>query len=167
MNKLKHFRKAKDEYFASGSQSPLTDEQKRDFTGLSYFPENRALRFDANVDEIRPKEEVALQTNTGAAQRHLRWGRVHFTVEGKPAELTIYETDGKYFLPFVDSLAGKETYGAGRYLEPRRRHDGTFHIDFNYAYNPFCAYNERWSCPIPPAGNRLEVPIRAGEKIFE
>ena len=81
--------------------------------------------------------------------------------------LTLYAVGDEFFLPFVDSLAGKETYGAGRYLEPHRHGDGPFHIDFNYAYNPYCAYNERWSCPITPAENRLKVPIRAGEKLFE
>jgi uncharacterized protein (DUF1684 family) len=71
-----------------------------------------------------------------------------------------------FFLPFVD-LSGVETYGAGRYLEPVERPDGRFEVDFNLAYNPYCAYNENWSCPITPAENRLRVPIRAGEMVFD
>ncbi len=70
------------------------------------------------------------------------------------------------FLPFVDSQAGKGTYGAGRYLDPEQLPNGKFLIDFNLAYNPYCAYNENWNCPIPPTENKLDVPIRAGEKIF-
>jgi hypothetical protein len=88
-------------------------------------------------------------------------------VDDQSAELTIYTSDGEYFLPFTDALAGKETYGAGRYLEPHPLGNGMFLIDFNYAYNPYCAYNARWSCPLTPFENRLKVSIRAGEKNFE
>jgi uncharacterized protein (DUF1684 family) len=70
------------------------------------------------------------------------------------------------FLPFADALAGVETYGAGRYLEPEPVGDGQFVVDFNLAYNPYCAYNDDWSCPITPRENRLTVPIRAGEKLY-
>ena len=108
-----------------------------------------------------------MQTSTGSIQEYLRFGRFRFSIDGQQTELTIYENDHEYFLPFADALAGKETYGAGRYLEPQRTHHGKFLIDFNYAYNPYCAYNPRWSCPIPPAENRIKVPIRAGEKVFD
>ena len=99
-------------------------------------------------------------------QDYQRFGRIHFNMEGQLAELTIYTSDGGYFLPFVDSLANQETYGAGRYLEPEPLGDGRFAIDFNYAYNPYCAYNDAWSCPLTPFDNRLKVAIRAGEKLF-
>ncbi len=88
-------------------------------------------------------------------------------MNGQEAELTIFAGDHGYFLPFVDSLAGEETYGAGRYLEPERLSNGKFSVDFNLAYNPYCAYNERWSCPLPPAENRIQVPIRAGEMNYQ
>ncbi len=81
--------------------------------------------------------------------------------------MTIYANEHGYFLPFADSLAGVETYGAGRYLEPERNADGLLHVDFNIAYNPYCAYNELYSCPITPAENRIKVPIHAGEKVFD
>jgi len=87
-------------------------------------------------------------------------------VEGQIAELTIYADQDGFFLPFVDSLAGSETYPAGRYLEPEPLSDGELLIDFNLAYNPYCAYNDQWSCPLTPFENRLKVPIRAGEKIY-
>jgi uncharacterized protein (DUF1684 family) len=88
-------------------------------------------------------------------------------VDGQEAALTIYRDDeGEYFLPFADALAGHETYGAGRYLEPLDLEDGKVRVDFNYAYNPYCAYNEGWSCPLTPRENRLKVPIRAGEKVY-
>ena len=108
-----------------------------------------------------------MQTSTGDVQSYIRYGRFQFEVEGEKTELTLYASDHGYFLPFVDSQAGDVTYGAGRYLDPDPAHDGKFLIDFNLAYNPYCAYNEMWSCPIPPAENRLKVAIKAGEKNFK
>ncbi|NIW46752.1 MAG: DUF1684 domain-containing protein, partial [Gammaproteobacteria bacterium] len=100
-------------------------------------------------------------------QVYQRFGTFDFEVEGEKATLTIYMNQHGFFLPFVDSLANEETYGAGRYLEPEPQPGGRFLIDFNLAYNPYCAYNERWSCPLTPWENRLKVPIRAGEKKYE
>jgi uncharacterized protein (DUF1684 family) len=107
-----------------------------------------------------------MQTTTGDQQTFVRHGRIHFAVDGQPASLTVYRSAHGYFLPFADSLAGSETYGAGRYLDPEPLPDGRLHIDFNLAYNPYCAYNEAWSCPITPPENRLKLPIRAGERAF-
>jgi hypothetical protein len=167
MTELEEFRREKDRFFKTHPQSPLELEQKRRFTGLSYFPENPALRLEVSVEEFPAKDVVVMQTSTGDAQRYQKFGKFKFTVEGEAAELTLYAAPyGGYFLPFVDSLAGMETYGAGRYLEPEPLGGGKFSVDFNLAYNPYCAYNERWSCPIPPRENRLKVPIRAGEKAF-
>lgn len=108
-----------------------------------------------------------MQTTTGEVQTYERFCRFKFQVEGQEVWLTIYHNENGYFLPFADALAGKETYGAGRYLEPKELPEGRFAVDFNLAYNPYCAYNDRWSCPITPPENRLKVAIRAGEKIFE
>jgi uncharacterized protein len=168
MSELSEFRQEKDAFYASDPQSPLSPEQQHGFKGLLYFPENPALRLQTSVKQFDQQEEVSMQTSTGSVQTYYRYGRFHFDVDGQDAELTLYSSEeGDFFLPFRDALAGKETYAAGRYLEPVSLEDGLFLIDFNYAYNPYCAYNERWSCPIPPAENRLKVPIRAGEKIFE
>ncbi len=166
MNELEEFRAEKDELFSESLQSPLTPEQKKDFKGLSYFPANPALRLEVKMDEFPAKEQIAMQTSTGDVQMYERFGRFRFSVDGGEAELTIYQSEGGFFVPFVDSLAGKETYPAGRYLEPEPLPGGRFLVDFNLAYNPYCAYNERWSCPITPAENRLKAPIRAGEKLF-
>jgi len=167
MNTLRNFRKEKDEFFANHPQSPLTHEQKHGFKGLNYFPENPDLKLEVKVEEFEKKEQITMQTSTGDVLTYDRFGRFHFIVDGQPAELTLYSSDGEFFLPFADALAGKETYGAGRYMEPHPLGKGMFLIDFNYAYNPYCAYNAHWSCPVTPAENRLKVPIRAGEKTFE
>jgi len=166
MSELDNFRAEKNEFFGRHPHSPLTAEQKRGFVGLQYFPENNAFRLEVKVDPLSEQEPIQMQTSTGDVQMYVRYGRFQFQVDGQTAELTIYQNDHGYFLPFVDSLAGKETYPAGRYLEPEALPDNHFFVDFNLAYNPYCAYNEMWSCPITPAENRLKVPIRAGEKFF-
>ena len=167
MTELESFRQQKDDFFEHHPQSPLTPAQKSDFHGLSYFPENDALRLEVTVEKFDRMERIEMQTTTGDTQVYERYGRFRFEVEGQEAELTVYHSHSGYFLPFVDSLAGTETYPAGRYLEPEQLPGGRFLVDFNEAYNPYCAYNEMWSCPITPVENRLKVPIRAGEKVFE
>lgn len=157
----------KDAFFREDPYSPLTDEQKESFDGLYYFPENESLRYTVSIERFPDDDVVRLQTNTGEVQAFERYGRFSFEVAGTTAELTIFASHDSFFLPFADSLAGKETYGAGRYLEPEQIENGLFFIDFNLAYNPYCAYNDHWTCPLTPGENRLEVPIRAGEKIFQ
>ena len=166
MTDLDDLRMEKDGFFARHPQSPLTPEQRRDFKGLEYFPESEALRLEVRVELFEEQEPMQMQTSTGGVQTYVRVGRFQFDVDGQPAELTIYQSEHGFFLPFADSLAGEETYPAGRYLEPEPLPGNRFLVDFNLAYNPYCAYNEMWSCPITPAENRLKVPIRAGEKLF-
>lgn len=166
MNTLQVARAEKDQFFARHPQSPLTPIQKHDFKGLNYFPENAALRLEVDVETSQTLENITIDTTGGQPQTYQRFGRFKFNVDGQTTELTIYQNKNGFFLPFVDALAGQETYPAGRYLEPEKLPNGKFLVDFNEAYNPYCAYNEQWSCPITPAENRLKIPIRAGEKIF-
>ena len=164
---LHAFRTEKDSFFARHMQSPLTPEQKRSFRGLQYFPLDESLRLEVRVERFAEQVEIQILTSTGGMQRYQRYGRFKFEVDGQEAELTIYKASHGFFLPFVDSLAGKETYPAGRYLEIEPLGGDRCIVDFNLAYNPYCAYNAQWSCPLTPHENRLNVPIRAGEKIFE
>jgi uncharacterized protein (DUF1684 family) len=166
MDMYMEFRKEKDEFFARDPRSPLTREQKKTFQGLSYFPPSEAFRFDLEVEEFAEKPIVMIQTSTGDVQEYERYGKFRFTIQDQPVELTLYRNEIGYFLPFADSLAGVETYPAGRYLEPEPLGGRRFLLDFNFAYNPYCAYNENWSCPLTPPENRLKVAIPAGEKIF-
>jgi len=166
MSELDEFRAEKDDFFSHHPQSPLTPEQKRGFKGLNYFPENDALRLEVEVELLNDQKPMLMQTSTGGVQEYTRYGKFKFEVDGQEVELTIYQADHGFFLPFVDSLAGRETYPAGRYLDPEALPGNHFFVDFNIAYNPTCAYNEMWSCPITPAENRLKVPIKAGEKLF-
>lgn len=170
MSEIGDFRKAKDQYFGGDQDSPLTSEQRKRFSGLRYFPENPKLRFVLSVEEF-PKNDrdvIQMTTSSGETASHLRWGLLKFEVDGTPVVLTVYrDVDGNgNFLPFTDVTTGEESYSAGRYLDLPAAGDGRLLVDFNYAYNPYCAYNPHWSCPIPPAENRLPVAITAGEKRF-
>ncbi len=178
MSELEEFRKAKDEFFKTHPQSPLTPEQKRDFRGLKYFPENPKLRFELPLEKYANPERIQMQTSTGGVQDYRKVGQVRFKVDGAEAALQVYESadsTGSYFIPFVDATAPAETYGAGRYLEPEEIRADELRVDFNLAYNPYCAYNDRWSCPFPPPENRLKaegpertrgIRIEAGEKNY-
>jgi uncharacterized protein (DUF1684 family) len=111
-----------------------------------------------------------MQTSTGDTQVFLPAARASFAIDGKQHTITLYRGENSgpldYFVPFRDATSGRETYGAGRYLDVSADRFGRVVLDFNDAYNPYCAYNEQWSCPLPPAENWLTVPIEAGEKSF-
>jgi uncharacterized protein (DUF1684 family) len=170
LSDLEEFRREKDEFFRTDHHSPLPHELTHHFEGLRYFPENPDLVVVSELDPPAETGEVTMETSTGDSQVYDRAGVLRFDVDGQPAELTLYrrrgDGDDSLFLPFRDALSGKETYGAGRYLDVAPPHRGHVVVDFNYAYNPTCAYNPEVSCPLPPRENWLQVPIRAGEKTF-
>ena len=169
-SELEEFRKAKDDFFRTHPQSPLTPRQRADFAGLAYFPEEPALRIEGALDtDVDRDEPVLMQTTGGGTQEYRRAGRVRLSVDGHEAEITLYQSELQHdlFVPFRDTTSGRESYGAGRYLEVERPGPaGRVIVDLNYAYNPYCAYNARWSCPLPPGENWLEVPVLAGERSF-
>jgi len=161
-----NFRKEKNAFFKNHPQSPLPPETRANFDGLVYYPIDEDLNLMLEAEEFEEKDAIQMQTSTGDLREYLRWGRVHFSVDEQPAALTLFYSpqSGHFFLPFMDATSGQETYGAGRYLDPHMVDESHFQVDFNLAYAPFCAYNENYSCPIPPTENRLKVRIEAGEK---
>jgi uncharacterized protein len=168
--RLAGYRHRRDHFFAEHPHSPLRESQRAEFSGLAYFPERTDLALTLPLDESGPDvgESIELPTTDGKEKSFTHAGHIRFQVDGVPVELTVLRDSdrGSLFIPFRDASAGDETYELGRYLEPQGRPDGTLEVDFNYAYNPFCAYGEGWSCPIPPEENRLTVTIAAGEKAF-
>jgi uncharacterized protein (DUF1684 family) len=163
-------REQKDLYFRSNPYSPIDIEERVNFTGLAYYPVNPAYRFTLPLQPTEIPEELTIQTNTGEARPFLRLGTVTFEIEGETANLAVYRgvDHDDLFVPFRDSTSGTETYGAGRYLEPEELRDGNVLVDFNLCYNPFCAYSEHFSCPLPPFENHLtRVAIKAGEKMYK
>jgi uncharacterized protein (DUF1684 family) len=157
-------RRQKDQFFKTSAQSPLTPEQQALFNNLNYYDPNPELDLHVIVEPFETQERIQMQTTTGDWKTFIRSGEFTFTVGGEESRLTVYEADYGFFLPFVDAGAGTETYPAGRYLEPEYLGGNRFHIDFNQAYSPYCAYRDSWNCPITPPENRLKVAIRAGEK---
>jgi uncharacterized protein len=174
MNELTQFRRAVDRFMATHPQSPLSDEVLAAFSGLAYYDENPALSLTVMVDRLPDDEPlVEMETSTGEMRLYRRWGTFSFAVQGEMATLTIYSDPHghDFFLPFKDGTNGRATYGAGRYLDNHRPgleqlDDTEFIVDFNYCYNPYCAYSPAYSCPLPPPENWLKVAIEAGEKKF-
>jgi len=161
-------RKEKDEWFRRSPHSPL--EHRGSFSGLSYYPVEPALRFRATLVRHAEPKAIVMQTSDGDAREYRNVGHFEVAIDGQPVTVQAYQTPGAHelFVPFRDKTSGKETYGAGRYLDLHPVAAGdVFDLDFNLAYNPMCAYNEAFSCPFPPPENWLQVPIRAGERTYE
>jgi len=171
--RLEEGRKQKDIYFASHPQSPLPFEDHESFQGLDYWPPDPEFRLVLELHEYPEKETIKV-ADTGGHNRSLwKWGEFRFPLLGRERSLQAYKNEQdeeRLFLPFRDETSGKESYGAGRYLdlEPgqHRTGDGKWIVDFNEAYNPWCAYSKNYVCPFVPAENWLEVPVRAGEKKY-
>jgi uncharacterized protein (DUF1684 family) len=167
------FRTARNALFKTHAQSPLTTEQKADFVSLSYFSYDPAWCLAGTVDHSVDRETFTATLAAEGEFRYTRVARVSFIVRGKQAVLSLFWIEGYgggLFLPFRDASNGDTTYSGGRYLYDTIKgadlstNADEFMLDFNYAYNPSCAYNEQWVCPLPPAENRLPFAVHAGEQ---
>jgi len=170
---LKQARMQKDEFFASHPGSPIPPGDRSEFSGLDYFPPDSGYRFEIELLEHEEKETIRMEYTQGGEQEFIRWGEFRFEVNGAEQTIQAYKSDpneDKLFILFRDATSGKETYGAGRYLdldaEADRTSDGKWILDFNKAYNPWCVYSERFTCPFVPPENWLDVAIKAGEKTY-
>jgi len=169
-------RKEKDLFLKHHPQSPIPQDVRGQFKGLNYFPVNPSYRFLCRLNRYRKPAFVRMMTSTGEERNYLKVGYVRFTIEGEAQTLQAYKATHEHnhkgerenlFIPFKDATSGKETYGTARYLEIEEAEDCVFLVDFNKAYNPYCAYSEAYSCPFPPVENWLEVAVKAGEKKFK
>ncbi len=167
---LERSRRRKDEYFASSPDSPAAHSIYCAFGGLKYFEPNPELRLEARLRRIEKPESVIMPTSKGTRQLFNRVGYFDLTIGGNPMRLYAYQSaerdDPSLFIPFRDTTSGKESYGAARYLDLEVEHDDNYAVDFNMAYNPYCADSDDYVCPMPPTENWLKVPIRAGEKKY-
>lgn len=144
-----------------------------EFHGLKYFPVDARYRIDARFTAIDQKKPVMLPTSDGKQKTYLEYGYAGFKLDGIENKLLILEImdtgpyRGTLFLAFADKTSASETYGAGRYLEVKKVPGAkSITLDFNEAYNPYCAYTDKYSCPFPPKENILNVAINAGEKTY-
>jgi uncharacterized protein len=165
-------REDKDRFMKTSSDSPFA-KNKDDYKGLHYFPVDPKYRIIADLTPIENKKLVTLKTNDGKEERYQEYAYAEFDLDQFHSKLVIYEMidmgpfRGKLFLAFGDATSANETYGAGRYLDVTKTPGATtITLDFNKAYNPYCAYIDSFSCPLPPPENLLNVAIRAGEKNY-
>jgi uncharacterized protein len=173
-------RQRKNRFFQSSPDSPiLEDERGRRFPGLHYYPPDVANLVRALVVPFPQQEVMTLGTTTGEPRAMRRYAELRFRLGTEDLRLTTFTDTHDHtghhhsvelFIPFRDATSGSETYGAGRYLDAglERVANGaqTVVLDFNLAYNPYCAYNDAYCCPLPPAENRLPIAIRAGERAY-
>lgn len=168
------WRSTRNRLFTEHPQSPLDESARRDFSGLSYFDYDPAARVVAELQGADP-ERYEIGTSGDEPYSFTRVGTLTFEIGGERVTLEAYWLEGYgggLFVPFRDATAGSETYGAGRYLLDTIKgadlgadESGSLILDFNFAYHPSCAYDPRWVCPLAPPPNRIEIPIRAGERL--
>src|SRR3954451_23321036 len=167
------YRSARDDLFRMHSQSPIPVQQRSRFEKLCYYDYDPAFRFVLPVDTDVEPEVLNIELQDDGLVRMRRFGRIQLIVGGQELALSVFWIlgyGGGVLLPFRDTTGPQETYGGGRYVLDTIKHadlgqeNGRLVIDFNYAYNPSCAYDPRWHCPLAPRENHLPVPIPAGEK---
>lgn len=170
------YRATRDRLFVSHSQTPLSDAQRALFTTIPYFNYNPTWRFAGRLDTDVEPETLEVMLSADGLFRFSRIAKIHFDVQGAAAMLSLFWVEGYgggLFLPFRDGSNGRSTYGGGRYLydgikgADLNTNSDTFILDFNFAYNPSCAYNDQWVCPLAPPENWLSFPIEAGEQMYQ
>jgi uncharacterized protein (DUF1684 family) len=169
--KLMAFREKRNQFFKVDPQSPLKEADRKKFNGLSYYPIDLNYAMVGTIERYptEPKPIYAnLPTNKGREKKYVKYGRFRFKVSGKEVALQIYRPLGgtELFLPFKDRTSEKDTYLQGRYLFIEPMQGGKVLVDFNRAHSPFCAFNEKYTCPFAPEENRLDILIPAGEKRY-
>ena len=158
------------------TKSPLKDKDRKKFKGLDFFKFDSTYVVTAVLKLTPETDFFEMKTTTDRVTKERVFGVLHFTLHGKEQRLNIYQGkdliqkpgyEDYLFLPFLDETNGLESYGGGRYIDARIPQGDTMIIDFNKAYNPYCAYNEKYSCPIVPRQNYLKTRVEAGVKVFK
>lgn len=161
--------------FKDSLNSPLTKQDLQNFLGLDFFPIDSTFIVRAKFIKLENQKPFEMATTTSRKPQYIKYGELHFSISGKQFLLSVYQNvdlsqkkgfKDNLFLPFLDETNGIETYGGGRYLDLKIPISDSVIIDFNKAYNPYCAYNVNYSCPIVPQENELKIAIKAGVKKF-
>jgi uncharacterized protein (DUF1684 family) len=161
--------------YADSLKSPLTKEDLNHFKGLDFFQISEKYIVEATFVRTKKEKPFGMKTTTSRTPLYKKYGELRFSIEGKEIKLNVYQNidlikkpgyDDYLFLPFSDLTCGKESYIGGRYVDVRIQKGTIWTIDFNKAYNPYCAYNYEYSCPIVPLENDLDIEILAGVKKF-
>lgn len=169
LSSFEHHKKDQHEFMLSES-SPLEKEDRKKFIALNYFPEDSSFIFEATYQAVFNGEIVEFETNTERRPIYIHAANISFTYEGKVYQLQAFlpqnAKDKNLFVPFNDLTNGNQSYKSGRYLDLEIPDGENIELNFNLAYNPYCAYNKKYSCPIPPSKNRVPIRITAGEKKY-
>jgi uncharacterized protein len=161
--------------FKDASKSPLKDKDRKNFKGLDFFAFDSSYVVTATYKKLEGEQPFQMKTTTDRLPVYLKYGMISFDLKGQSYQLAVYQNqdlmkdegfEDYLFLPFLDDTNGDTTYGGGRYIDLRFPKGDTMVIDFNTAYNPYCAYNEKYSCPIVPRDNYVATTIEAGVKAF-
>ncbi len=165
--------------FHNKETSPLTAKDLKKFSALRFYKIDKKFKVSAKLVKEKDPVVFEMQTTTSRKPLYVKYGTLSFTIDGKEQTLAIYQNkdfdrDPQYrdylFLPFTDKTSGEESYGGGRYLDvltTDENKDGTITIDFNKSYNPYCAYNSNYSCPLTPKENTVSIALKAGVKVFK
>ena len=172
IEKVEAERERQFKFIRFNAESPLTESQKQSFTELEFYPIDPTYKVKALMVPIENKKVREVPLTDGSKERYIEHSWAEFEIQGKPQRLLLMqsmdESDKRnFFLAFADETSGVETYGGGRYINARQDGKSSITLDFNLAYNPYCAYNPDYACPIPPRENILEIPIPAGEKNYD
>lgn len=170
------FQKRMNEHYADSAKSPLKKKDLAAFKALEFFPVSEKYFVRATFKRTQKEKPFEMKTTTSRKPLYVKYGELHFEIEGIPCRLSVYQNvefskkpdyKNSLFLPFTDYTSGVESYGGGRYIDIQIQEGASWRIDFNQAYNPYCAYNEKYSCPIVPEENDLKTEIKAGVKSFK
>jgi uncharacterized protein len=158
-------------YLKYNQDSPLTNEQKNDLVELDYYEVDPAYRVRGRMVPVENRKMLEIPLTDGKTEKYLKHSYAEFELHGQQHRLLLLQSPRepdlrKFFLAFADETSAEETYGGGRYVDVRQDGQHTVTIDFNMAYNPYCAYNPDFACPLPPKENLLDIPVRAGEKNY-
>jgi uncharacterized protein len=169
VSQLAAARAEKDRFFREDPETPVPADKKATLLPLPYYPADPGFSVPAALRLSDERPVFEMPTSTGTLRKYELVGRIEFTLQGQEMSLGAFVEEGtrdikSLFVPFADLTTGTETYSAGRYLDLHPTSSGYYTVDFNTAYNPYCAYNSRYECPFPPPSNRLKVAVRAGEK---
>lgn len=170
------FQKELNAEYKDASKSPLKDKDRKNFKGLDFFKEDSSFVVKAKFVRTPDETPFEMKTTTDRLPVYVKYGVITFNLKGNAYQLNVYQNqdlnkkdgfDNYLFLPFLDDTNGEESYGGGRYIDLRIPKNDELVIDFNKAYNPYCAYNEKYSCPIVPRENYLALKVEAGVKVFK
>ncbi|MEN2281336.1 DUF1684 domain-containing protein [Algoriphagus sp. SE2] len=172
IEKIESERERQFKYIRFNIDSPLSEEQKQNFKTLNFYPIDPAYKVKALMVPVENRKVREVPLTDGSKERYIEHSWAEFELGGKPQRLLLMQSMDEpdkrnFFLAFADETSGLDTYGGGRYINARQDGKTSITLDFNLAYNPYCAYNPDYACPIPPKENIMDIPIPVGEKNYD